>query len=56
MLGLDNANISDCEIMRKILEAEHHDLDEVDFETEDGKKIRVLLPHLRFDEFMYREA
>ena len=54
LLGLDETSISDPEIIKKLVEAQKKDLDEVDFATEDGSIVRIFLPHLKFDEFMYR--
>ena len=54
LLGLDELDISDSEIMGRLIEAQKNDLDEVDFIAEDGSTVRIFLPHLKFDEFMYR--
>jgi hypothetical protein len=55
LLGLNEAGISDFEIMRKLNDAYAHDLDEVDFVDENGEVIKVKLPHLEFDPFMFIE-
>ncbi|MBW2995910.1 hypothetical protein KY332_01285 [Candidatus Woesearchaeota archaeon] len=53
LLGLDG--ISDFEIMMKLMDAQKQDLDEVDFVKEDGSVVKVRLPHLKFDPFMFVE-
>jgi hypothetical protein len=53
MLGLEG--ISDFEIMMKLMDAQKQDLDEVDFVKEDGSVVKVHLPHLNFDPFMFIE-
>ena len=55
LLGLNQAGISDFEIMGKLKDAYAQDLDEVDFIDEDGSVIKIKLPHLEFDPFMFRE-
>jgi len=55
LLGLNQAGISDFEIMNKLKEAYAHDLDEIDFIAEDGSVVKIRLPHLEFDPFMFRE-
>ncbi len=45
LLGLEKTNISEAEIMTKIKEAQHKDLDSVDFVV-DGEVIKVSFPHI----------
>ncbi len=52
LLGLKETGISDFEIMSKVKAAQSHDLDEVDFLTEDGSVVKIHLPHLEFDPMM----
>ena len=47
--------ISNCEIIRRIKDAQSNNLDEVDFVSKDGSVIRVHLTHLEFDPFMFEE-
>lgn len=56
LLGLDNTTLTDTEIIQKILNAEDHDIDEVDFQREDGTIVRVKVPHLKYDPFMYQQC
>ena len=55
LLGLNEAGIADFEIMRKIKEAVKDKLDAVDFVKADGKVVKIHLPHLEFDPFMFIE-
>ncbi len=55
LLGLTEAGIPDFEIMKKINEAFKNKLDEVDFVKKDGSVVKVHLPHLEFDPFMFIE-
>ena len=43
------------EIVKKINEAFKNKLDEVDFFKKDGSVVKVHLPHLEFDPFMFIE-
>ena len=52
LLGLNQAGISEFEVMGKLNDAVAHDLDEVDFIAEDGSVIRVKLPHINHDPMM----
>ena len=53
MLGL--AGISDFEIMGKLRKAQKQDLDGVDFISEDGSVVKILLPHIDFDPELFQE-
>ncbi len=44
LLGLDDAQISDSEIMAKFSEAKKNNLGEVEFIKPDGNRIKILLP------------
>ncbi len=46
LLGIEEASISDCEIMSKFKQARDQDLDEVEFLKADGSKVVVRLPKL----------
>ncbi|MBS3138577.1 hypothetical protein J4207_02625 [Candidatus Woesearchaeota archaeon] len=48
LLGLDDMNISDTEIMEKIKSALDHDLNEVEFVRNDGTLVVVRLPRIDF--------
>lgn len=48
LLGLDEAGLTDAEIMGKILEAERQNLDEVEFDV-DGDIVKISIPHVGFD-------
>lgn len=44
LLGLDNANISDIEIMARFIEAQKKNLSEVEFIKPEGTIVKILLP------------
>lgn len=44
LLGLDDANISDAEIMARFNEAQKKNLGEVEFIKSDGTRVKILLP------------
>ena len=48
LLGLKDANISDCDIMAKIREAQRNNLTEVEFVKLDGSRVRIELPKMGF--------
>ena len=50
LLGLDDMNLSDVDIMGKIKDAYDNDLDEVEFWKDDGTKVVVRLPHIDSDD------
>jgi len=52
LLGLQHMGITDCEIMKKIANAQKNNLDEVEFVTQKGEVVRLSLPHLTFDPLM----
>jgi hypothetical protein len=45
LLGLEKTNISEAEIMTKIMEAQHKDLDSVEFVVE-GNIVHIGFPHI----------
>ncbi len=55
LLDLKEAGISDTEIIRKLLDADKNNLDEVDFLRPDGTKVRIFLPQIGFDPELFRE-
>lgn len=46
LLGLNDLEISDREIMARFKDAFDHDMDSVEFLKADGSKVVVRLPHL----------
>jgi hypothetical protein len=46
LLGLEEMNLTDMEILKRIKEAYDHDLDEVEFVQEDNSKVIIKLPHI----------
>ena len=44
LLGLAGTNISDCEIIAKLTEAQRRNLDEIEFVKIDGTVIKIQLP------------
>ena len=55
LLGLNEAGISDFEIIGKLKNAQKQNLDEVDFIKKDGSVVKVHLPHMQFDSLMDRD-
>jgi hypothetical protein len=56
LFGLENCNISNHEIMNRLKEALVNDMEEVDFIDNEGNVVRVSLPQMKFDPFMYIDA
>ncbi|MBD3248937.1 hypothetical protein GF336_02725 [Candidatus Woesearchaeota archaeon] len=56
LFGLENCNISDYEVMGKLREAFIHNMEEIDFIDNQGNTVRVYLPQMKFDPFMYIDA
>ncbi|MBW2993526.1 hypothetical protein KY317_03060 [Candidatus Woesearchaeota archaeon] len=44
LLGLDDAEIPDTEIMARFTEAQKKNLGEIEFIKPDGNKVKILLP------------
>lgn len=44
LLGLTGTNISDCEIIAKLTQAQRRNLDEIEFVKVDGTVIKIQLP------------
>ncbi|MBR9691761.1 hypothetical protein GOV06_03155 [Candidatus Woesearchaeota archaeon] len=55
LLGLNEAGISDFEIISRLKKAQKQDLDEVDFIKADGSVVKVNLPHMDFDPILFQE-
>lgn len=47
MLGLENTGIKDYELMKRITEARAKDLDEIEFISGSGEKIKITLKKTR---------
>ncbi len=56
LFGLGDCNISDYEIMNKLREALINNMEEVDFIDNEGNTVKVSLPQMKFDPFMYIDA
>ena len=52
ILGLEETDISDSEIMSKIVYAQRNRLDSVEFIKKDGEIITINIPHMDFDTHM----
>ena len=56
LLGLNEAGISEPEIMGKFIEAQKRNLDEIEFITQDGAVIKIHLPHIPFDPILFKDT
>ena len=56
LLGLEDCGISDYEIMSKLREALVNGLEEIEFVDIEGKTVKVSLPQMQFDPFMYLDV
>lgn len=48
ILGLEKSNITDCEIMARLKEAQRTNMDKLEFDTGE-EHVKISLPHVSFD-------
>ena len=49
LLGLEEASITEDQIMERFCDAYNHNLEEVEFSLPSGKKVIIRLPHIDFN-------
>ncbi len=52
LLGLEDTNISDDEILARIKDALDKNISDIEFTTKSGEKIQIRLPHQDFTKYL----
>jgi hypothetical protein len=55
LLGLDEIEIDETEIVSKLDKAQQNNLEEVDFQKQDGSVIKIMLPNIGFDPVLFKD-